>query len=209
MANKRYRLPLIPIRGLTVFPGMVIHFDVGREKSIAAVESAISADRLVVLSYQRDSLIEKPTREDISNIGVLAEIRQILRIPDGSLRVLIEGIARVKITGYYDDEKHTEVRVVEKSDIPAEDYAREQALMRRVNELVRSYFDLYEKINPQALSSLAEIQDGGELADIAASNFPLKPSDQQIILEELDVEKRLEKLIELMESESKILEVEQ
>ncbi len=209
MANKRYRLPLIPIRGLTVFPGMVIHFDVGREKSIAAVESAISSDMLVVLSYQRDSLIEKPTREDISNIGVLAEIRQILRIPDGSLRVLIEGIARVKITGYYDDERYTEVRVVEKSDIPAEDYAREQALMRRVNELVRSYFDLYEKINPQALSSLAEIKDGGELADIAASNFPLKPSDQQIILEELDVEKRLEKLIELMESESKILEVEQ
>ena len=102
MANKKYRLPLIPLRGLTVFPGMVLHFDVGRKKSIAAIERAMQGDRLVFLSYQIDSFIENPVREDISKIGVVAEVRQILKLPDGNIRVLIEGLARAGITRYYD-----------------------------------------------------------------------------------------------------------
>lgn len=208
MANKRYRLPLIPLRGLTVFPGIVIHFDVGRPKSIAAVDAAMTKDRLVFLSYQRDSFIEEPVREDISKIGVIAEVKQILKLPDGSLRVLIEGISRAAITRYYGGEKFVEVGIVEKDDIPCEDNLQEQVLMRRVQELLKDYFNLFEKINPQALASIMEIEDGGELADITASNFPLKPHDQQLILEELDVRSRLEKLVALMENENNILEVE-
>ncbi len=209
MANKRYRLPLIPLRGLTVFPGMVLHFDVGRKKSIAAIEAAMSGDRLVFLSYQIDSFIENPVREDISKIGVVAEVRQILKLPDGNIRVLIEGLVRGGITRYYDGEDYIEASVVEKQDIPCEDSLSEQVLMRKVIGLLNDYFDLYEKINPQIMASLIEIEDGGELADITASNFPLKPHDQQIILEELDVRLRLEKLIALMENENNILEVEQ
>ncbi len=209
MANKRYRLPLIPLRGLTVFPGLVIHFDVGRPKSIAAIEEAMSMDRLVFLSYQRDSFIENPVREDISKIGVIAEVKQILRLPDGNLRVLIEGISRAAITRFYDGEKFMEVGVHEKDDIPCEDSLEEQVLMRKVQNLLKDYFDLYEKINPQVMTSIMEIEDGGELADITASNYPLKPHDQQIVLEELDVRLRLEKLIALMENENNILEVEQ
>ena len=209
MANKRYRLPLIPLRGLTVFPGMVLHFDVGRKKSIAAIEKAMHSDRLVFLSYQRDSFIENPIREDISKIGVVAEVRQILKLPDGNIRVLIEGLVRAGITRYYDSEECIEAGVVEKYDIPCEDRLSEQVLMRRVVDLLHDHFDLYEKINPQIMTSLVEIEDGGELADITASNFPLKPHDQQTILEELDVRLRLEKLIALMENENNILEVEQ
>ncbi|MBR5155078.1 MAG: endopeptidase La [Clostridia bacterium] len=209
MANKRYRLPLIPLRGLTVFPGMVLHFDVGRKKSIAAIDKAMAGDRLVFLSYQKDSFIESPTREDVSKIGVVAEIRQILKLPDGNLRVLIEGLVRAGITRYYDGEEYIEANVVEKSDIPCEDSLSEQVLMRKVLGLLRDHFDLYEKINPQVLASLVEIEDGGELADVTASNFPLKPHDQQLILEELNVSARLEKLIALMENENNILEVEQ
>lgn len=209
MTNKRYRLPLVPTRGLTVFPGMVIHFDVGRKKSIAAVEKAMAENNLLFLSYQKDSFVETPTRQDISKIGVVAEVRQILRLPDGNLRVLIDGISRAAITRYYDSDDLTEVSVIEKPDIPCEDTVEEQVLMRKVQNLLKDYFDLYEKINPQAMTSLMEIEDGGELADITASNYPLKPSDKQLVLEELDVRLRLEKLIALMENENNILEIEQ
>jgi len=209
MSDKRYRLPLIPLRGLTVFPGVVIHFDVGRQKSIAAIEKAMTGGQLVFLSYQKDSLIENPEKDDISKIGVVAEVKQILRLPDGNLRVLIEGLKRAKITRYYEGESFNEVSVVEKHDIPCEDMIEEQVLMRKVLSLLKEYFDLHEKVNPQAVASLMEIEDGGELADITASNYPLKPHDQQFILEEIDVKLRLEKLIALMENENNILEIEQ
>ncbi len=192
-----------------MFPGMVLHFDVGRKKSIAAIEKAMQADRLVFLTYQIDSFIENPAREDVSKIGVVAEIRQILKLQDGNLRVLIEGLTRAGITRYYDSDEYIEACVVEKYDIPCEDSLSEQVLMRKVLGLLSDHFDLYEKINPQVLTSLVEIEDGGELADITASNFPLKAHDRQMILEELDVSTRLEKLIALMENENNILEVEQ
>lgn len=202
-------MPLIPLRGLTVFPGIVIHFDVGRPKSIAAIETAMASDRLVFLSYQKDSFIENPTREDISKIGVIAEVKQILRLPDGNLRVLIEGVSRAAITRYYDGESFIEASVHQKEDIPCEDSLQEQVLMRKVQNLLKDFFDLHEKINPEAIASILEIEDGGELADVTASNYPLKPHDQQIVLETLDVRLRLEKLIALMENENNILEVEQ
>ena len=169
----------------------------------------MSSDRLVFLSYQKDSFIENPTREDISKIGVIAEVKQILRLPDGNLRVLIEGISRAAITRYYDSEQLVEASVHEKEDIPCEDSLQEQVLMRKVQNLLKDFFDLHEKINPEAIASILEIEDGGELADVTASNYPLKPHDQQIVLETLDVRLRLEKLIALMENENNILEVEQ
>lgn len=168
----------------------------------------MASDRLVFLSYQKDSFIENPAREDISKIGIIAEVRQILRLPDGNLRVLIEGISRAAITRYYDGGAYVEVGIHEKEDIPCADSIQEQVLIRKVQNLLKDYFDLYEKINPQAISSILEIDDGGVLADITASNYPLKPHDQQRVLEELDVQLRLEKLIALMENENNILEVE-
>ena len=124
------------------------------------------------------------------------------------MRVLIDGIARAAITRYHDGENYIEANVVEKEDIPCTDRVQEQVLMRRVQELIKDYFNLYEKINPQSMVSIMEIDDGGELADVTASNFPLKPQDQQVVLEELDVQLRLEKLIALMENENNILEIE-
>ncbi len=209
MSNKRYKLPMIPLRGLTVFPGMVIHFDVGREKSIAAIEAAMIREQLVFLSYQLDASVEYPLRSDVSQIGVIAEVKQILKLPDGNLRVLIEGLDRGAITKFDDDGKYITVNVTRRDEIPCADPLAEQVLMRKVQKLLNEYFSLYEKINPQVMASLMEIEDGGELADITASNFPLKPHDQQKVLEELDVQLRLEKLIALMENENNILEVEQ
>lgn len=209
MANKRFVLPLIPLRGLTVFPGMVLHFDVGRKKSIAAIEEAMTKDRLVFLSYQLDSFVEFPEKSDISKLGTIAEIRQLLRLPDGNLRVLIEGMTRAGITRYYEGEKFITVSVTKRLDKPCEDYLQEQVLMRKLRSLMGEYFDLYEKINPEVMVSLEEIDDAGKLADIIATNFPLKPQEKQKILEETDVRLRMEKLIAMMENENNILEVEQ
>jgi len=209
MANKRQILPLIPLRGISIFPGMVLHFDVGRKKSIAAVEYAMAAEQLLFLSYQKDIMTENPKKEDVSKIGVVAEVKQILRLPDGSLRVLVEGLYRAGMTGFFDDEKYISASVVKRNDIPCEDMIQEQVLMRKIQKLLEEYFNLYEKMNPEIAASMLEIEDAGELADITANNFPLKPHEKQIILEELDVRTRMEKLIALMENENNIMEVEQ
>ena len=91
-------MPLIPLRGISIFPGMVLHFDVGRKKSIAAVEYAMAGDQMVFLSYQKDIMTENPGRDEVSKIGVVAEVKQILRLPDGNLRVLVEGLFRAGMT---------------------------------------------------------------------------------------------------------------
>lgn len=209
MANKRYILPLIPLRGISIFPGMVLHFDVGRKKSIAAVEYAMAGEQLVFLSYQKDIMTENPKKDEVSKIGVVAEVKQILRLPDGNLRVLVEGLYRASMTGFDDSDSFIQASVVKKNDIPCEDVLQEQVLMRKIQKLLEEYFNLYEKMNPEIAASMLEIEDAGELADITATNFPLKPHEKQIILEELHVETRMEKLIAFMENENNIMEVEQ
>lgn len=209
MANKRYMLPLIPLRGLTIFPGMVLHFDAGRKKSIAAVEYAMSKDQLVFLSYQKDIMTENPKKEDVSKIGVVAEVKQILRLPDGNLRVLVEGLYRAGMTAFEDGDSFITAGVVKKKDIPCEDFVEEQVLMRKIHKLLEEHFSLYEKINPEVVASIIGIEDAGELADITATNFPLRPHEKQVVLEELDVMTRMEKLIAFMENENNIMEVEQ
>lgn len=209
MTNKRYMLPLIPLRGLTIFPDMVLHFDVGRKKSIAAVESAMAGEQLIFLSFQKDLLVENPEKADLSKIGVIAEVKQILRLPDGNMRVLVEGLFRAGITRFYEGEDFIRVSAVEKKEVPCADSLQEQVLMRKIQHLIEDYFNLYERHNPEAVSYIMAIDDASSLADITASNFPLKPHEKQMILEELDVQARMEKLIALMENENNVLEVEQ
>ncbi len=209
MANRRHILPLIPLRGITIFPGMVLHFDVGRKKSVAAVEYAMAGEQLVFLSYQKDIMTENPKKEEVSKIGVVAEVKQILRLPDGNLRVLVEGLFRAGMTSFDDSGEYIQAGIVRKNEIPCADAIEEQVLMRKIQRLLEDYFNLYEKMNPEIAASMLEIEDAGELADITATNFPLKPHERQLILEELNVETRMEKLIALMENENNVMEVEQ
>ncbi len=209
MANKRYILPLIPLRGISIFPGMVLHFDVGRKKSIAAIEYAMANDQLVFLSYQKDIMTENPQKDEVSKIGVVGEVKQILRLPDGNLRVLVEGLFRAGMTNFESSEDYIKATVVKKKDIPCEDFIQEQVLMRKIQKLLEEFFNIYEKMNPEIAASMLEIEDAGDLADITATNFPLKPHEKQMILEELDVRARMEKLIALMENENNIMEIEQ
>ncbi len=211
MTKKTNRLPLLPLRGLTVFPGTVVHFDVGRVKSKAAVDKAMKGDRLVLLFYQPDILVEEPKKEDLSRVGTLAEIKQTLVLPDGNMRILVDGICRIKLTRYYDGDDcrmacYTELHDI--TDASGIDTIYEKALMKRVEDLLEEYIDLYDKVTPETMLALSDIDDGGMLADIAASNFPIRPQQKQEILEELNVVKRLETLISMMQEEMQILEIE-
>ncbi len=208
MSRKKSRLPLLPLRGLTVFPGVVIHFDVGRQRSKAAVNEAMKSDRLLFLTYQPDMSVEEPKKADLSKMGTVAEIRQTLVLPDGNMRILVEGVCRAEITRYYDEEACRFVAYSEMDEIECEDKLYEKALMKRVENLLEDYLEVYDKVTPETIAALEEINEPGVLADITASDFPLKPSQKQEILEELDIEKRLEKLIAMMQEEVQVLEIE-
>lgn len=209
MSNKRYILPLIPMRGLTIFPGMIVHFDAGRKISITAAENAITNNGLVFLSLQKDIMIENPVKDDLSMYGVIAEIKQILRMPDGTMRLLVEGMERGKITKFYEDNEYFKISCVKKSEIPFDDETQEELQVRRVKHLLEDYISHFDDVSPELVSAIMSIEDAGEIADVTAANFPIKPPDRQVILEELDVQARIEKLISMMENENRIVEIEQ
>ncbi|MBR2916700.1 MAG: LON peptidase substrate-binding domain-containing protein, partial [Clostridia bacterium] len=208
MTKKKNRIPLLPLRGLTVFPGTVIHFDVGRIKSKMAVDTAMKNDRLIFLVYQHDISVEEPKKADLAKMGTVAEVKQTLILPDGNMRILVEGISRASLTRYYDEEKTPMVSYNEKEEILCTDKLYEKGLMKRVENLLEDYLDVYDKVTPETIASLEDIDDAGTLADVTASNFPIKPHQKQEILEELDVAKRLEKLIAMMQEEVQVLEIE-
>jgi len=209
MPNKRYILPLIPMRGITIFPGMILHFDAARKVSIIAAENAMKNDGRIFLSLQKDIMVENPEKEDLCSFGVIAEIKQILRLPDGSIRLLVEGISRAKITKFYDGQECFQVSCIAKREIPIADETEEEILVRRVKRLLDDYISHFDDVSPELVAAIMTIEDAGELADITAANFPLKPHDRQIILEELDVLKRMETLVSMMENENRIIEIEQ
>lgn len=208
MLKNRMSLPLIPLRGLTVFPGATLHFDVGRPKSIAAVRYAMETGKTAFLCYQNDITVEEPIREDLAKVGAVAEIKQILNLPDGNVRILIEGISRGRITRFTDNGQFALVNVTRLDDIPCEDDLQLQVLTRRLYKLTEEFLDLYDRFSPETLTSLLAIENPGEMADVIASNFPLKPQLKQEVLDELRIDSRLERLIAILSNEVDILNIE-
>lgn len=208
MLKNRMSLPLIPLRGLTVFPGATLHFDVGRPKSIAAVRYAMETGKTAFLCYQNDITVEEPIREDLAKIGAVAEIKQILNLPDGNVRILIDGISRGRITRFTDNGQFALVNVTRLDDIPCEDDLQLQVLTRRLYKLTEEFLDLYDRFSPETLTSLLAIENPGEMADVIASNFPLKPQLKQEVLDELRIDSRLERLIAILSNEVDILNIE-
>lgn len=208
MLKNRMSLPLIPLRGLTVFPGATLHFDVGRPKSIAAVRYAMETGKTAFLCYQNDITVEEPIREDLAKVGAVAEIKQILNLPDGNVRILIEGISRGRITRFTDNGQFALVNVTRLDDIPCEDDLQLQVLTRRLYKLTEEFLDLYDRFSPETLTSLLAIENPGEMADVIASNFPLKPQLKQEVLDELRIDSRLERLIAILSNEVDILSIE-
>jgi ATP-dependent Lon protease len=201
------KLPLLPLRDLIVFPHMMMPLFVGRDKSIAALEDAMSNRTEIVLVAQRDAKTNNPEPDDIYDIGTLGTIIQLLRLPDGTVKVLIEGKARVKIKKFLDEEKFFAVEaevLQEVSDAPVE----ANALTRSVKSTFESYVKLNKRIPPEILMRVSSIEEPAELADIIVAQLNLKLEDKQRILEIFDPGRRLEELLNMMSSEIEILEVE-
>ncbi len=209
MPVKKSILPIIPVRGFVIFPKTVFHFDVAREKSKNAVLKAISSDGLIFLATQKNELIENPTENDVNTFGVIAKIKQVLKLPDGCARILVEGQSRGKLNGSFIKEELYEGEVTYKNssdkNLSVEEYS---AFLNQIHYLINDYIELNPKLkSEQFLKELPET-DPSALSDTIASNLLRDNIDKQALLEITNVKKRLLKLIDIMTKEVKILDVE-
>ncbi|WP_340004670.1 endopeptidase La [Paenibacillus sp. FSL K6-0276] len=205
--TKGRRFPLLPLRGLLVYPSMVLHLDVGREKSVRALEKAMVEDNLILLCSQSEVNIEEPGQDDIFRVGTVANVRQMLKLPNGTIRVLVEGVERAEIINYIDNDEYYEVMARE---LPEEEDSDQEcdALMRTVLNQFEHYITLSKKVTPETLAAVSDIEEPGRLADVITSHLSLKIKDKQEILETIDVSKRLEKLLDILNNEREVLELE-
>ncbi|WP_061782717.1 endopeptidase La [Shewanella putrefaciens] len=200
-------LPVLPLRDVVVYPHMVIPLFVGREKSIRCLETAMAQDKQIILVAQRDAELDEPTKDDIFDIGTVASILQLLKLPDGTVKVLVEGGRRAKITRYTQETEFFVAKAEYLESEPLED-KEEEVLVRSAIGQFEGYIKLNKKIPPEVLTSLSGIDEAARLADTMAAHMPLKLEDKQSVLEMVNVGERLEYLMAMMESEIDLLQVE-
>ncbi len=200
-------LPVLPLRDVVVYPHMVIPLFVGREKSVRALDAAMEADKQIMLVAQKSASLDDPGVEDIYRIGTIATILQLLKLPDGTVKVLVEGLDRARIVHYMEADGNFSAQVAR---IPSAQVSEREAevLGRSVLNQFDQYVKLNNKIPPEVLSSLSSIEDVGRLADTIAAHMALKVDERQTLLEALNIRERLEKLMAIMESELDLLQVE-
>lgn len=203
-------LPLIPLRGISIFPHMVIHFDVGREKSVQALEKSMMDDSLILLCTQINPKLEEPTTDDFYHVGTIAKVKQMLKLPGGSIRVLVEGLNRGKVKKVFQTEPYFLAEAEEYSYNP-DDIEKSQdieAAMRLVIVDLEEYISLNSKVSSEVLFTISDIEDPGRLADVIASYVFLKQEDDQKILEAFDLYERLEVLHQILQEEIELLRIE-
>lgn len=201
-------LPLIPLRGMNIFPFMVLHFDIGRERSILALEDAMLNNQEIFLVSQRVAKIEQPEEKDIYSIGTVCNIKQILKLPGDTIRVLVEGVKRGKISQYKDSGTFTQAEVEIIEDEACENNKKCTALVRVIDKAFEEYINLSVNNFPDALLSIEETEEPGRYCDIVSSYLVLKPDIKQELLETLEVNKRLEKLLFILKNEIEVLKME-
>ena len=199
--------PVLPLRDIVVFPHMIVPLFVGRDKSVAALETAMAADKEIFLVAQLDPGQDDPGRDDLYDMGVVATILQLLKLPDGTVRVLVEGKARATLTELSGAGDHltAEVERIEADVVPSIEAA---ALMRSVVEQFENYSKLNRKLPAETAVQMSEIDDASRLADSIAGNIAIKVADKQALLVELDLSRRLEMVYAFMEGELGVLQVE-
>lgn len=200
-------MPLLPLRDVVVYPHLVIPLFVGRAKSVKALEIASDSNKQILLVAQKSANKDEPDAEDLYEIGTLATVLQMLKLPDGTVKVLVEGLHRVRVSEFIETEECFLAKAEKIAD-PVENDSETEALMRTVFTQFDQYVKLNKKIPPEILTSLATINEAGRLADTISAHLTLKLEEKQKILEMLSVTERLEHLLHLMESEIDILQVE-
>ena len=203
-------LPLLPLRDVVVFPHMVIPLFVGRPKSIKALESAMESERRIMLVAQKTAAKDEPVVEDMFEVGCVATILQLLKLPDGTVKVLVEGQQRAKVNKIEEGEQHFSANItpIEPSAIADDKTSEIEALRRAVMQQFDHYVKLNKKIPPEILTSISSIDDPGRLADTIAAHLPLKLDAKQVILDLSPIKERLENLYEQLEREVDILNVD-
>lgn len=200
-------VPLLPLRGLLVYPTMVLHLDVGREKSVQALEKAMVDDSLIFLTTQKEVSIDEPLEDDLYKMGTLTKVKQMLKLPNGTIRVLVEGLKRAEITSFFDEDDHYSVEIKTYED-PVEKDAESQALMRTMLDYFEQYIKMSKKISAETFSTVTDIEEPGRMADIISSHLPLKLKEKQEILETIDVKERIQKIVDIIHNEKEVLNLE-
>jgi ATP-dependent Lon protease len=199
--------PVLPLRDIVVFPHMIVPLFVGREKSIRALEEVMKSDKPILLATQKNAADDDPAPDAIFSAGTLASVLQLLKLPDGTVKVLVEGSTRARVTRFVSSDGFFQAEALAIADEPIEKIEAE-ALSRSVVSEFESYVKLNKKISPEVVTAVNQIDDYGKLADTIASHLAVKLSDKQAILEMRSIAKRFEKCLALMESEISVLQVE-
>ncbi|MFD2705194.1 endopeptidase La [Salibacterium lacus] len=208
MEQENRKIPLLPLRGLLVFPTMVLHLDVGREKSVQALEQAMVDDSEIMLTSQIDLSIDEPSEQDMYHIGTHAKVKQMLKLPNGTIRVLVEGLARAEISRFLEREDYFEVEMKRLENEENEYDSEELALMRNVIEQFEQYVSISKKVSNETLQSVQDIAEPARLADVVSSHLPLKIAEKQKLLETVPVHDRLMKILETLNNEKEVLGLE-
>ena len=200
-------LPVLPLRGIVVFPHMIVPLFVGRDKSVKALEDVMKNDKQVLLVAQKNAEDDDPSTQDIYDVGTIGSVLQLLKLPDGTVKVLVEGVARARVDRYTDNPEFYEAHAALVTE-DSSDGTQVEALARSVTTQFESYVKLNKKIPPEVLSSVSQIDDFSKLADTVASHINIKIPEQQELLEVPSVVERLERVYSMMESEISVLQVE-
>ena len=202
-------LPVLPLRDIVIFPFMIVPLFVSRERSIKAVDQALAENRMIMLAAQKDPDKEEPGREDLYDVGTVAIIMRMLKLPDGRIRILVQGISRAKVNYLEETPTYLQARIEELKEKPAEQSLELEALTRNVRGSLEKAVSLGKNISPEVIGIVTTVEDPARLADLAASNLELKVEDAQTVLELLDITARLHRVNELLAKEIEVLTVQQ
>lgn len=200
-------LPLLPLRGMIVFPATIIPLQVGRDRSVKAVEQALLGERLLVLAAQYEMKVDDPKSEDIAPIGTLVEVKQVSEKNEGNLNVVVEGISRVRILRYLDEPEYFRIRceIIRET---AERTSEIEALMRTVIQQYEQYIKVSRKVPPETMVTVVSVDDPGRLADTIITNMMVRLEDKQLILETFSAKERLERVLDILSREMELVELE-
>jgi ATP-dependent Lon protease len=202
-------LPVLPLRDIVIFPFMIVPLFVSRERSIRAVDQALAENRMILLAAQKDPNNEEPGTDDLFNVGTVAIIMRMLKLPDGRIRILVQGISRAKINYLEDTQNYLQARIEEMKETTPEQNLELEALTRNVRGSLEKAVALGKNISPEVMAIVTTVEDPARLADLAASNIELKVEDAQSVLELIDVTPRLHRVNELLAKEIEVLTVQQ
>ncbi len=205
------KMPMVALRGLLVFPHTVIYFDVGREISVSAIEESMTIGQEIFLVTQKDLQIEVPKIEDVYETGTISKVKQVLKLPGGGIRVLVEGMHRAKLISYAKTQPFLEGEILEyevNEEEAQQDILLKEAYVRRITELFDKFSSYSSRVSAETLFTISEIKEPGKFADMIASNISVKIEDKQQILDAVDVLTRLKTVMEILQREIEILEID-